>query len=71
MHIYAQCKEGFQLIMHIFMHTFHYLMFSLWHCKPLVEPGIESCSFGRGVPDFGRVPRSICQSDLLAVNCVW
>ena len=55
--------------MHIFMHTFHYLMFSLWHCKPLVEPGIESCSFGRGVPDFGRVPRSICQYDLLAVNC--
>ena len=34
--------------MHIFMHTFHYLMFSLWHCKALVEPGIESCSFGRG-----------------------
>ena len=32
-YIYAQCQEGFQLIMHIFMHTFHYLMFSLWHCK--------------------------------------
>ena len=28
-------------------------------------------NFFRGVPDFGGVPHSICQSDLLTVNCVW
>ena len=42
--------------MHIFMHTFHYLMFSLWHFKPLVEPGIESCSFGRGGAQLRQSP---------------
>ena len=27
--------------------------------------------FWQGVPDFGRVPHSICQFDLLMVNCIW
>ena len=31
---------------------------------------IFSCSFGRGVPDFSRVPCSIRQSDSLVVNCI-
>ena len=33
--------------------------------------GDFSGSFGRGVPYFSGVPHSICQSDLLTVNCVW
>ena len=32
-YIYAQCKKGFQLVMHIYMHTFHYFMFSWDYCK--------------------------------------
>ena len=32
-YIYAPCKKGFQLIMHIYMHTFHYFMFSWGYCK--------------------------------------
>ena len=32
-YIYAQCKKGFQLVMHIYMHTFHYFMFSWDYCN--------------------------------------
>ena len=32
-YIHAQCKKGFQLVMHIYMHTFHYFMVSRDYCK--------------------------------------